>query len=116
MKKAISFILVLVLGLCLCACGGSVDAEKMVGEWESADGPTGFVLLSSGNAIMECCDLELAAQSGNHEYSGTWEVEGDYLIIHYEVMIEGGSIRQAVVYEIADKDTVICNNVEYTKK
>ena len=116
MKKVISLILALVLCLSLCACGGSVDSDKLVGEWESSDGPTGFVLLESGNVIMGCYSLEQASQTGNHEYSGTWEVEGDYLIIHYEALIEGGSIRQAVVYEITDKDTVVSNYVEYTKK
>ena len=116
MKKAISLMLVLVLCLCLYACGGDTEVKTMAGEWESSDGPTGFVLLSSGNVVMECCSLETSAQTGNYEYSGIWEVEGDYLIIHYDVLIDKGSIRQAMVYKIVDENTVVANNVEYTRK
>jgi hypothetical protein len=114
MKKVVSLILALVLCLGLCACGGNSDAssnnEALVGQWVSPD-DTGFVLLSSGNVVKHA-SLADAINVSVGITAGTWEVEGEYLIIiteNYNVS------RNAWVYKITDDHTLEHNGVIYTK-
>ena len=121
MKRALSLILALVLCLSLCACsassnGLSKEETNLVGAWAGSDDHAGFVLLSSGKALVDASSLDKEAESGNHSTSGTWEVEGDYLIIHYEELFYGGSIDNAQVYKIISNNEVISGQITYTKE
>ncbi len=114
MKKAVSLILALVLCLGLCACGGKSDAssnsEALVGQWVSPDG-TGFVLLSSGNVVKHA-SLEDAVDVSVGITAGTWEVEGEHLIIITE---NYNASKTAWVYKITGDQTLERNGVTYSK-
>ena len=111
MKRALSLILVLVMCLGLCACGAgelSKEEKNLIGRWTCSDG-TGFILLSSGNAL-DCTmynDGDQAIQD-RAWYSGTWEVDGNYLIIHNDTTVR--------VYKIISDNQVISHQITYTKK
>ena len=120
MKRALSLILALVMCLALCACGTSSNGLSkeeinLVGAWSGSDNHAGFVLLSSGKALFNASNLDKEADSGHFSSSGTWEVEGDYLIIHFETLFAGGSVDNAQVYKIISNNEVISGQVTYTK-
>ena len=121
MKRALSLILALVLCLSLCACSASSNglSEKetnLVGAWAGSDNHAGFVLLSSGKALVHASSLDKQAESGHTSTSGTWEVEGAYLIIYYEQLAAGGSVDHAQVYKIISNNEVISGQITYTKE
>lgn len=112
MKKTLSLILALVLCIGLCACGSDKPANKedLVGQWVTEEG-VGFVLLSSGNVVKHA-SLADAVNVSVGITAGTWEVEGEYLIIiteNYNVS------ANAWVYKISGNNTLERDGVIYTK-
>lgn len=119
MKRILAMILALVLCLGLCACGEEKNdhTQTYVGGW--TNGEDEFILMKNGKALLDYSSLEDAANEEITDMSayasaGTWNVDGEYLIIYFEDWSSGEDIAQ--VFKIEDSSTLSGGGTVYTKR